>query len=89
LGVIEIHKTLIGIKKEGVKDNTIFLGSLPLEATHYFLSKTKGKGLKEAQSFIDLFKPISIALEEVKRDAEDIQSLEKDLVAAQQGINTI
>ena len=89
LGVIEVHKTLSGIKKEGVKDNTIFLGSLPLEATHYFLSKTKGKGLKEAQSFIDLFKPISIALEEVKRDAESIQSLEKDLVAAQQGIETI
>ena len=89
LGVIEIHKILSGIKKEGVKDNTIFLGSLPLEATHYFLSKTKGKGLKEAQNFIDLFKPISIALEEVKRDAEAIQSLEKDLVAAQQGIDTV
>ena len=89
LGVIEVHKILSGIKKEGVKDNTIFLGSLPLEATHYFLSKTKGKGLKEAQSFIDLFKPISIALEEVKRDAEAIQSLEKDLVAAQQGIDTV
>jgi hypothetical protein len=87
--VIEIYKTLSGIKKEGVKDNTIFLGSLPLEATHYFLSKTRGKGLKEAQNFIDLFKPVSIALEEVKRDAEAIQSLEKDLVAAQQGINTI
>ena len=62
--------------------------SLPLEATHYFLSKVKGKGLKEAQSYIDLFKPISIALEEVKKDAEAIQSLEKDLVAAQQGIQT-
>ena len=89
LGVIEVHKILTGIKKEGVKDNTIFLGSLPLEATHYFLSKTKGKGLKEAQNFISLFKPISIALEEIKQDAEAIQSLEKDLVAAQQGIGTV
>ena len=89
LGVIEVHKILIGIKKEVVKDNTIFLGSLPLEATHYFLSKTKGKGLKEAQNFISLFKPISIALEEIKQDAEAIQSLEKDLVAAQQGIGTV
>lgn len=88
LGIIEIHKTLLQIKKEGVKDNTVFLNALPLEATHYFLSKTKGKGLKEAQSFIDLFKPFSIALEEVKKDAESIQSLEKDLVAAQQGIQT-
>ena len=89
LGVIEVHKILTGIKKEGVKDNTIFLGSLPLEATHYFLSKTRGKGLKEAQNFISLFKPISIALEEIKQDAEAIQSLEKDLGAAQQGIGTV
>lgn len=89
LGVIEVHKILSSIKKEGVKDNTIFIGSLPLEATHYFLSKTKGKGLKEAQNFISLFKPVSIALEEVKRDAEAIQFLEKDLVAAQQGIESI
>jgi hypothetical protein len=88
LGIIEVHKVLTKIKKDGVKDNTIFMGPLPLEATHYFLSKTKGKGLKEAQSFIDLFKPLSIALEEVKKDAESIQSLEKDLVAAQQGIQT-
>jgi len=88
LGIIEIHKILTGIKKEGVKDNTIFMESLPLEATHYFLSKVKGKGLKEAQSFISLFKPVSIALEEVKKDTADIQSIEKDLVAVQQGIET-
>ena len=86
LGVIEIHKILTGIKKEGVKDNTIFMESLPLEATHYFLSKVKGKGLEEAQRFISLFKPVSIALEEIKRDVEAIQSMEKDLVAIQQGI---
>jgi hypothetical protein len=60
--------------------------SLPLEATHYFLSKVKGKGLEEAQRFISLFKPVSIALEEIKRDVEAIQSMEKDLVAIQQGI---
>ena len=86
LGVIEIHKILTGSKKEGVKDNTIFMESLPLEATHYFLSKVKGKGLEEAQRFISLFKPVSIALEEIKRDVEAIQSMEKDLVAIQQGI---
>ena len=63
--------------------------SLPLEATHYFLSKVRGKGLKEAQSFISLFKPVSIALEEVKKDTAAIQSMEKDLVAVQQGIETI
>ena len=88
LGVIEIHKILTEIKKEGVKDNTVFMESLPLEATHYFLSKVRGKGLKEAQSFISLFKPVSIALEEIKKDTAAIQSMEKDPVAVQQGIET-
>jgi hypothetical protein len=88
LGVIEVHKTLDKIRKEGVKDNTIFLNSLPLEATHYFLSKSKGKGLKAAESFISVFKPIAVALEEIKKDASAIQDLEKDLAAAQQGIET-
>jgi hypothetical protein len=88
LGVIEVHKTLDKIKREGVKDNIIFIGSLPLEATHYFLSKSKGKGLKAAESFISIFKPIAVALEEVKKDAATIQDLEKDLSAAQQGIET-
>ena len=32
LGVIEVHKILSGIKKEGVKDNTIFIGSQSLSA---------------------------------------------------------
>ena len=89
LGVVEIYKTLLKIKKEGVKDNTIFLGPLPLEATHYFVSKTRGKGVKQAKSFLDLYKPLSIALEQIKQDAEAIQYLEKDLVAAQQGIDTV
>lgn len=86
LGIIEIHKVLSKIKKEGVKDNTIFMEGLPLEATHYFISKSRGKGLKEAENFISLYKPFSIALEEVKRDAEAIKSLEKEVVAVQQGL---
>lgn len=89
LGVIEIHKILTKIQKEGVKDSTVFMEGIPLEATHYFLSKSRGKGLKEASDFIDLFKPISISLEEVKKDTAVVQDLEKELVAAQQGISTI
>ena len=86
LGVIEVYKTLSQIKSEGVKDNPVFLNALPLEATHYFLSKQKGKGRKEAENFISLYKPFSIALEEIKKDAAEIQGLEKELAAAQQGI---
>jgi hypothetical protein len=88
LGIIEIYKTLSDIKKEGVKENTIFMNALPLEATHYFVSKIKGKGLKEAETFISLYKPLTIALEEIKSDAVEIQGLEKELSAAQQGIET-
>ena len=89
LGIIEISKTFHEIKKEGVKDNTIFLNALPLEATHYFLSKSKGKGLKEAESFISLYKPFAVALEEIKQDAAEVQGLEKELAAAQQGIEAV
>lgn len=89
LGVIEVSKVLKAIKKDGVKDNTIFMEALPLEATHYFLSKTKGKGLKQAESFISLYKPLSIALEEIKSDAKKVQDLEKELAAAQQGIEAV
>ena len=86
LGIIEVHKVLSKIQKEGVKDNTVYMEGLPLEATHYFISKSRGKGLKEAESFISLYKPLSIALEEVKKDAEAIKSLEKEIVAVQQGL---
>lgn len=87
LGIVEIHKVLGKIKKQGVKDGTIFMEALPLEATHYFISKSRGKGLREAEKFLDLYKPFSIALEEVKKDAEAVKSLEKDLVAVQQGLD--
>jgi hypothetical protein len=89
LGIIEIHKTLLEIQKEGVKDNTVFLNALPLEATHYFLSKRKGTGLSEAKIFISLYKPFTNALDEIKKDAAEIQALEKELSAAQQGIEAI
>jgi hypothetical protein len=67
LGVIEIHKILTGVKKEGVKDNTIFLGSLPLEATHYFLSKTRGKGLKEAKTLFPFSSQFLLLWKKLKR----------------------
>lgn len=86
LGVIELDRIFNKIKSEGIKDNTIFVEGTALEATHYFLSKTRGKGIEEAKSFIALFKPFSVSLEEVKKDAEAIKSLETELKAAYQGI---
>ena len=89
LGIIEIHKTLMQIKDEGVKNDTIFMKGLPITALHYFLSKQRGKGLKEAKTFISLYKPISLAHSEVEKDNLEIQNLEKELAAAQQGIEAI
>jgi hypothetical protein len=87
LGIKEINKQIQKIKKEGgIKNSVIFLGALPLEASHYFISKSKGRGLKSAEDFIDLYKSFDQAIDDAKNDAREIKSLEKDLAAAMQGI---
>lgn len=86
LGVIEICKVLDNLKSDGIKNNILYLQALPLEASHYFISKQSGKGLKEAKEFISLLKPFEQGLESAKADAQEIQELERELAAAQQGI---
>jgi len=87
LGIIEISKIMNNIIKEGIKDNIVYLQSLPLEASHYFLSKQSGSGLAAAERFIKMLKPFERALESAKKDAMEIQALEKELAAAQQGLD--
>jgi len=87
LGVVEVNKHLQRIKKEGIKDGVIYLGALPLEASHYFISKSKGKGLASAEAFIELYKPFDQALSDAKKDVAEIKDLEKQLAAAMQGIS--
>jgi hypothetical protein len=87
LGVIEICKVIDELKKDGIKNNILYMQALPLEASHYFISKQSGKGLKEAKDFIQLLKPFEQALESAKSDAREIQDLERELAAAQQGID--
>lgn len=86
LGVVEINKQIARIKKDGIKDGVIYLGALPLEASHYFLSKSKGVGVESAESFIKLYKAFDQALNDAKQDAASIKDLEKQLAAAMQGI---
>ncbi len=86
LGVIEICKVIDKLKDDGIKNNILYLQALPLEASHYFISKQSGKGLTEAKRFIELLKPFEQALESAKADAREIQDLERELAAAQQGI---
>lgn len=88
LGVKEVNKQIDKIKKDGgVKNSVIYLGALPLEASHYFLSKTKGSGLKAAEEFLALYKSLDQALSDAKNDAVEIKNLEKELNAAMQGID--
>lgn len=86
LGVKEVSKQIQKIKKEGVKNQVIYMSALPLEASHYFITKAKGKGLKSAENFLDLYKPFDQALNDAKRDVATIKDLEKELAAAMQGI---
>ena len=86
LGIIEICKVTDKAKKDGIKQEVLYMSALPLEASHYFLSKTAGKGLSEAKKFISMLKPFSQSLESAKADAAEIQGLETELAAAQQGL---
>jgi hypothetical protein len=67
----------------------VYMSSLTLEASHYFISKSRGKGLDEAKNFIKLYKPIDIALNDVKEDNRNIEEIRKRLNAAQQGIELV
>lgn len=86
LGVIEICRVLEELKSDGIKNNILYMQALPLEASHYFISKQSGSGLAMAKDFISMLKPFEQGLESAKADAQEIQSLEKELAAAQQGI---
>jgi thermostable 8-oxoguanine DNA glycosylase len=87
LGIVEVHKQIKRIKSEKIKDGVIYMGALPIEATHYFLNKVKGKGFKEASEFLQLYKSFDQSLKDVKGDNQILQDLEKKLAAAMQGIS--
>lgn len=87
LGVREVNKQIQKIKKEGVKSGVVYMPALPLEASHYFISKGKGKGLASAETFISLYKPFDQALGDAKKDVAEIKDLEKQLAAAMQGVS--
>lgn len=86
LGVIEICRVLDQLKSDGIKNNILYMQALPLEASHYFISKQAGTGLIMAKDFISMLKPFEQGLESAKSDAQEVQVLEKELAAAQQGI---
>lgn len=87
-GVMEIRKKLESIKNAGIKDNSIYLTSLHIEATHYFLGKYEGKGSDFIDSYVDLYRNIEAAKQLTTSDNIKLATLEKELTAAQQGLET-
>jgi hypothetical protein len=86
IGIIELDKQINKILGEGIKDGVVYLSGLHLEASHYFISKMKGKGLDEAKKFIALYKPFDQALSDVKKEAGIVKDLESQYNAAMQGV---
>lgn len=89
LGVLEITKKLKDVTKNGISNDVIFLNALTIEASHYFLNRYESKGSDDAERFIDLFKKLEQALSAVSQDNKDLEDLNKDLAAAQQGLEAV
>jgi len=86
LGVTEIIKRIESIKKEGIKDGVAYFTNLEVEASHYFILKWSGKGEKEINDFVSLWKTFEETLALIQQDNSALKNLEKDLAAAEQGI---
>jgi hypothetical protein len=89
LGVLEITKKLKEVTKNGISNDVIFLNALTIEASHYFLNRYESNGSSDAEKFIDLFKKLEQALSAVSQDNKDLEDLNTDLAAAQQGLEAV
>ena len=86
LGVKEILKRIDEVKKEGIKDGVVYFTNLEVEPSHYFIMKMEGKGAGEIESFISLWKTFEETLMLIQQDNIVLKDLEKQLAAAEQGI---
>jgi len=86
LGVIEILKRIEAVKKEGIKDGVAYFTNLEIEASHYFLMKWSSKGSSDINDFISLWKTFEESLTLIQQDNIVLKDLEKQLAAAEQGI---
>lgn len=89
LGILEVGNKINSIASEGIKNGVIFLSSLEIEASHYFLSKYTNKGRETAENFMKVYKALDLSLSNVRRDNKEYEDLSKDLAAAQQGISAM
>lgn len=83
LGIEQLSKKLSEAK---IKGGFIFLGTLEIEALHYFLSKVTGKGLKSAENHLKMVRTVNDALKLVKADNTQLTKLESTVAAISNGI---
>lgn len=86
LGVKEIIRRIDEVKREGIKDGVAYFTNLEVEASHYFVLKMEGQGIKEINSFVSLWKTFEETLALIQQDNLVVKDLEKQLAAAEQGI---
>lgn len=86
LGVKEIIRRIDEVKREGIKDGVAYFTNLEVEASHYFVLKMEGQGIKEINSFISLWKTFEETLALIQQDNLVVKDLEQQLAAAEQGI---
>lgn len=86
LGVKEIIKRIEACKKEGIQNGVCYFTNLEVEASHYFLMKWEGKGTKEIDQFITLWKIFEESLTLIHQDNAKMEEFKKLLAAAEQGI---
>lgn len=89
LGVIEAVKQIKDAAKqiETGKVKEIYVPTLVLEAIYYFLTKVEGQGLKAAEAYIEILKPVSDALSRSKADRESIDQMTRDQATLESAID--
>ena len=86
LGVKEILKRIVAVKKEGIKDGVAYFTNLEVEASHYFILKWSGNGEADIEDFVTLWKTFEESLALIQQDNMVVKDLEQQLAAAEQGI---
>lgn len=86
LGLKKILERIEKCKTEGIKESICYFSNLEIEASHYFLTRIEGKGIEEIRNLDKLLNVFDEALALVYKDNLKLKDLEKELVAAEQGI---
>lgn len=89
MGIVQLRTELLEQleKIESGEQKDAFLRMLAIEAAHYFLKKVESKGYEAAQKFVDLYKPIGVAIQKMNKIFENLKTLEFQLVSLESGLD--